>query len=84
MDNELEIDFCYNIKSEWVKSVKIVKSVSDWKNITEHTESWRREHSRLTSTYTQLFRISRGFKPGHRPRWKPCIKNITRICYLIR
>jgi len=30
MDNGLEINFYYNIRSEWVKSVRIVKSVSDW------------------------------------------------------
>ena len=57
MDNKLEIDFYYNIRNKWVKSVRIVKSVSDWKNITEYTESWRRECSRLISTYTQLFRV---------------------------
>ena len=38
MDNKLEIDFYYNIRNKWVKSVRIVKSVSDWKNITEYTE----------------------------------------------
>jgi len=73
MDNGLEINSYYNIRSEWVKSVRIVKSVSNWKNIIEYTESWRREYSKLTLTYIQLFKISKGFKLDYRPRWKPYI-----------
>jgi len=63
------------------KSVRIVKLISDWKNITEYTESSKRKYSRLTLTYTQLFRINREFKLDYKPKWKSHLKKYA-ISYI--